>query len=105
MVFLDGADIKDTAISGTVVDWRVQQIFYKDIGSNTTFTFTNVIPGKTINVAVRNTTGGVLTVSFPTNVEPSGFTWPQNVAAGKENVYTFILSNGKVYVSNVDGMG
>jgi len=96
------ANISDTDLAaGTVIDWSLSNVFFNVIAANKTFTFTNMVNGKTIVVIIKNTSGGAITPTFPTALFSGAL---PTVASGTENVYTFIRSNSKTYVSVVDGM-
>lgn len=87
----------DTQIVGTDIDWSNGDTFYKLISSNTSFTFSNVTNGKTIAVSIKNTGASDITLTFPSALT-SGIL-NLIVSPGKENIYTFVRSNNKTYVS------
>lgn len=89
-------------ILGLNIDWASADVFYKDISANETYTFSNVTNGKTIVVAINNTSGGTITVSFPTALVDSNFSG--DISAGSESVFTFVSSNSKVYATSVIDM-
>jgi hypothetical protein len=93
----------DAAISSTDIDWTTGDTFYKLISSDTTFTFSNTQNGKTIAVILKNTGASDIVLTFPSGILKSGVL-NLIVASGKENVYTFIKSNSKIYVSAITDM-
>ena len=86
-------------ISALNIDWNDGEIFYKDISADSTFTFSNLQNGKTIIVIINNTDTLSHTVAFPTTLARNDIVL--SVLNGKENVYTFVRSNGKTYVTSV----
>ena len=47
------------------IDWGLSQYFKKNISTNKTFTFSNVVSGKTTLVKIKNDTSNQLTIDFP----------------------------------------
>ena len=92
----------DTAISALDIDWSLGDSFYKLISTSSVFTFSNTVNGKTISVFIKNTGASDLSVTFPTALASGVLNVV--VSPGKENVYTFIKSNSKFYVSVVADM-
>lgn len=84
----------------TNVDWSLNTIFYDIIAANKTYTFSNVSEGLIVVLTVKNTSGSTITLTFPTLL---GSSTTLNVLSNKENVYTFIRSNNKTYVTVLDG--
>jgi hypothetical protein len=97
-------DISNVALAGVAIDWSLGGVFYKDISSigTYTFTFSNNTNGRTIILTVKNTSGSTINLVFPTLIKES--TFPLTVATATESVYTFVQSNGKTYGSAVSGM-
>lgn len=89
----------ESAIGASAIDWAVATTFTKTLGANTTFTFSNLADGKTINVALTNTASNY-TVTWPT-VKWSGGTAPTQTVGAKTDIYTFIRIGGVVYGSAV----
>lgn len=83
------------------IDWSLSHIFYKEVAANTTFTFSNLVDGKSISLIVRNTSGANITLTLPTVV---GASPDLVVPPAKENIYTFIRTAAKTYVSAISGM-
>ena len=98
---LSGAyNLPASSITGTVIDWTLYNAFFKDISANTTFTFSNLVEGKTITVALRNTTGAtVLTVNWPTAKVDPGYSGAIN--PGKDAIFTFMRINNTTYLTAV----
>jgi hypothetical protein len=84
------------------INWASGNVFYKEIAADSTFTFSNVANGADISLVILNTSGASITLTFPTLIKKSNF--DNIVLAGKENVYAFIKSNGKVYASSLTDM-
>jgi hypothetical protein len=92
-----------TLVSSLNVDWSLGNVFYKSISTGTTFTFSNTADGKTISLAVINTSGADVAVAFPAGIKvKTGFSL--SVPAGQANIYTFIVANSIIYATVVDGM-
>jgi len=91
------------SIAALNIDWSLGNLFYKDLSTSSTFTFSNLQDGKTISVAVRNTSGADITITLPSVIKSSTFV---NVvkASNKETVFTFMRMNGKTYASSIGDM-
>ncbi len=90
----------DLAIGVLDIDWALSNQFYKTITANSVFTFSNLSNGECIRVVVAQDGTGGWTVTWPVGVLWSGGVAPvQTATASKEDVYTFIRSNGKLYGS------
>ena len=87
------------SISASAIDWSLGNVFYKTLGANTTFTFSNITDGQTIDVAVTNTASN-WTVTWPT-VSWSGGSAPTQTTGAHTDVYTFVRVNGVTYGSVV----
>ena len=94
----------DTAISALDVNWSSGDTFYKLISTSSTFTFSNTINGKTVSVILKNTSSSSITVTFPVGILTTG-TLNTTIQASKENIYTFIKSNDKLYVNVCADLG
>lgn len=99
----DTSYFMNSVLSGVDIDWEQGSLFYKNISGATTFTFSNVVEGKVISLAVENTTGGSLTIAFPAGIYKDP-TIALSVLAGKTNVYTFVRVNNKTYVSYITSL-
>ena len=94
----------DTAISALDVNWSSGDTFYKLISTSSTFTFSNTINGKTVSVILKNTSSSSITVTFPVGILTTGIL-NTTIQASKENIYTFIKSNDKIYVNVCADLG
>lgn len=111
--FVTRADLSDTldmntrmtvrgphALAGTVIDWRVAEVFTDTLSANTSYDFANVQNGKTIVVAVTNAPGD-FSVSWPASVRWPGGAAPAQTKGGKTDIYTFIAIGPFLYGSAV----
>ena len=91
---------KSIELAGDDIDWSEGFVFWKEIDTNTTFTFSNIADGKVVTLIVKNIEATDRTITLP-----SGLIGDPNVdlivEPSKENIYTFVRSNGKTYVSYV----
>jgi hypothetical protein len=90
-------DAATSAISASAIDWSLSGTFSKTLAANTTFTFSNATDGRTIVVALTNTTGNY-TVTWPT-VSWTGGTAPVQTIGAKTDVYTLIKIGSTTYGS------
>jgi len=98
-----GASYADTSISALNIDWSTGTTFYKAITATSTFTFSNVVAGKTITVALTNATGTTYAVTFPTTKqEPGGL--ETSVFGNTTTIFTFVSINGIIYCSSFSGV-
>jgi hypothetical protein len=82
------------------IDWNSAGVFYKDISSSTTFTFSNVGEGKAITVILTNTsTTSEATIGFPSGVykEFGLLTLGPNTTA----IFSFIRANSKTFLASL----
>jgi hypothetical protein len=93
-----------TSISAFDIDWTNPNYgFYKTLAANATFTFSNVIEGKTISVAITNTASNY-TVAWPAGIKwPNGII-PTQTTGARTDVYTFIRLNSVTYGAGVQNM-
>lgn len=84
------------------LDWGTGSVFYKAVTVASTFTFSNMVDGKTIILIVKNTSGGSLVITLPTTIKVPAIVL--TVISGSTNIYTFIRANGNTYASYIDGM-
>lgn len=91
------------AVPALDIDWSAGNLFYKDVAANSTLTFSNLQDGKTISVAIRNTSGADVTITLPTVIKSADFSALVK-ASNKETVFTFMYMNSKVYASSVGDM-
>jgi hypothetical protein len=95
--------IKPTStVSLLNVDWSLGYIYYKEISSDSTFTFSNLEDGKTISLIVKNIGASTYNIVLPTVIKPSSI--DLTIQAGKQNVYTFIATSTSVYATAVTQM-
>lgn len=100
--FGGGVAPESVAIPGFDIDWSSGRVFYKDVSTAPTFTFSNIADGKDIIVSVRNTGGSSITVTFPTTVKDASFSGL--VSAGRESIFTFVRYNGKTAATVVSDL-
>jgi len=94
-----GGSYADIAISAFDIDWNAGTTFYKAVSANATFTFSNVVAGKSITVAITNSTGSSYSLLFPTTKqEPFGL--ENTIFSNSTNIYTFTSINGVIYCSS-----
>ena len=75
-----------STISASAIDWSVSNSFYKTLGANTTFTFSNAVDGQVITICLLNTTSNY-TVTWPT-IKWAGATAPTMTTGAHYDVYT-----------------
>jgi len=93
----------DQVVPALDLDWGGYDTFYKDVAADTAFTFSNISNGKSIALAVRNSGGSAVTISFPAGVifNPlSIFT----IDPGEYSVFTFVRTNSLIFLSVMDGL-
>ena len=91
----------DASVAASAIDWATGTSFYKTLAANTTFTFSNALPGQEITVAITNTASNY-TVTWPTVTWEDGITPAQSLGAVTD-VYTFRNINGIIRGSVVRG--
>lgn len=89
-------------IVGNNIDWAIGSMFWEDVSANTTYTFTNATQTKTIKVAVTNTSGGVISVTFPSPIYKEAGSL--DIPAGQAAIYTLTRINSNVYLSSVTNL-
>ena len=99
-----GAGYADVLISDLNIDWSAATTFYKSVSANSTFTFSNIVAGKTITVAIFNSAAVAIDLTFPTTQAQAG-TFNTAVLSNKTNIYVFTSINGVVYVSSIPEVG
>jgi hypothetical protein len=91
-----------TLISALNIDWSLADVFYKDISTSSTFTFSNIVDGKGISVILTNTSASSVTVLFPSGIfKESGII---TIAANSAAVYSFIRANAKTYLASLSNL-
>jgi len=93
-----------TIDSATTIDWSTNNIFDYTLTAATTFTFSNVVPGQTTVIAIRQPYTGATGFNYSysgSNVFWQGGLAPTiTTATGKTDIYTFIsLSASSIYGS------
>lgn len=88
-----------SVISALDIDWSLSTAYYKDISANTTFTFSNVIDGKTLSVILTNTSGSSITITLPSPIYR--VTGALTVGANEAVIYTFMRANSKTYMGSI----
>jgi len=88
------------AISAADIDWSAGYVFYKTLGANTVFTFSNTQDGKTLVVAITNTAGN-FTATWPAAVQWRFGSEPTLTLGAFTDVFTFVNINGTIYGSAV----
>lgn len=86
-------------ISALDINWSVAMTFKKTLAANSTFTFSNVTDGRTIVVAITNTTGNFV-VTWP-SVHWTGNVAPTQTVGAKTDVYTFCKIGSDIFGSVV----
>jgi hypothetical protein len=98
-----GGSYADTSIAALNIDWSLGTTFYKAVSAASVFTFSNIVAGKTITVAITNATASAYNITFPTTKqEPGGL--ELSVLANTSNIYTFSSINGIIYCSSFSGV-
>jgi hypothetical protein len=96
------APTSSTQISALNIDWSLADVFYKDISTSSTFTFSNIVDGKGISVILTNTSGSSITILFPSGIfKESGIV---TIAANSAAVYSFIRANAKTYLASLSNL-
>lgn len=85
------------SIAAADINWTdPNYTFFKTLGANTVFTFSNTVEGKTIIAVITNTAGNF------TVIWPAGIKWPLGVSPTQStgavaDVYTFIMAKSIIY--------
>lgn len=85
---------RDLSIGSSTIDWSTSNSFYKTILTNTTFTFSNTLPGQSITVAIS--AAGSYNITWPATVIWSGNIAPKQTASATD-IYFFHNINNIVY--------
>ncbi len=85
----------EVTIAALDIDWSAGSTFTKVLSANSTFTFSNLADGRSINVRLTNTASNY-TVTWPTVSWPAGTT-PTMTVGAKSDIYTFIRIGGTIY--------
>jgi hypothetical protein len=89
----------EVSISATTIDWSAGTAYHKTLSENTTFTFSNQVAGRPIDVAITNTASNY-TAAFTGVVWPSASA-PTLTTGSKTDVFRFVSVNGQIYGSVV----
>jgi hypothetical protein len=89
-------DYSQSPISALDINWNNTH-FYKTLSANSVFTFSNVLDGRTIIVAITNTASNY-TVTWPT-VDWGSAGAPTQRTGAVTDIYTFTRINGTIYGS------
>jgi hypothetical protein len=88
------------------IDWSTTKlnggIYTQTLGANTTYTFTNMMPGQTIVVRLTNTVSNY-TVVWPT-VKWAAAVIPTMTVGVKSDIYSFIYDGTSIYGSYIQNM-
>jgi hypothetical protein len=87
------------AIPALDIDWNSAGVLYKDISTNSTFTFSNVSEGKAISVILTNTSGSSAIITFPSGIYKELGTI--SIAASSAAIFSFIRANSKTYLASL----
>lgn len=98
-----GASYADVNISALNIDWSLGTTYYKTISSDTAFTFSNLVDGKTITVIITNVYSGSVYLTFPATKQAAGYL-ESTVYSNTATIYTFTRSNGITYCSSFSGV-
>lgn len=91
------------SIAASNIDWSLSNTFFKTLGANTTFTFSNETDSQTIIVAITNTAGN-FTAAWPAAVLWTNGSQPVLTLGAKTDVFTFVRINSVVYGNVVPNM-
>lgn len=80
-----------SAVGAADIDWSLGTVFTKTLGGNTTFTFSNIVAGKTI--LFKLTGASTFGVNWPAGITWAGATAPTAPSAGATVVYEFIADS------------
>lgn len=92
-----------SSIGASNIDWSLSNTFFKTLGANTTFTFSNESDSQTIIVAITNTAGN-FTATWPVGVLWANGSEPVLTLGVKTDVFTFVRINSILYGSVVQNM-
>lgn len=90
-------------ITASNIDWSLGNSFYKALGANTVFTFSNSADGHTIVVGLTNTTQN-WTVTWPNHVKWAGGSQPTQTTGNKMDVITFTQIGGTIIGNSVQNI-
>lgn len=97
-----GISYASVSILALNIDWSLGTTYYKTISSNTTFTFSNLVEGKTITVMITADSVDRI-VAFPNTKQAAGYL-ESTVYQNSTTIYTFTRTNGITYCSSFSGV-
>lgn len=92
-----------SSIGASNIDWSLSNAFFKTLGANTAFTFSNETDSQSIVVAITNTAGN-FTATWPAGVLWANASEPVLTLGAKTDVFTFVRINSILYGSVVQNM-
>ena len=85
--------VPPTILTGTNIDWLINDNFEKQVSTSEPYTFTNTFPGKSLVFILANTGSSTVIPSFPATTKWSAGISPQGTLSNYVSVYTFYKSN------------
>lgn len=82
-----------TLLSGSNIDWLINDNYEKQVSQSETYTFSNILSGKSLVFILANTGSSTVIPAFPSNVKWSAAISPQGTLSSYVSVYTFYKSN------------
>jgi hypothetical protein len=85
--------VPPTILTGTNIDWLINDNFEKQVSNSESYTFTNTFSGKSLVFILANTGSSTVIPIFPSTVKWSAGISPQGTLSNYVSVYTFYKSN------------
>ena len=85
--------VPPTILTGTNIDWLINDNFEKQVSNSESYTFTNTFSGKSLVFILANTGSSTVIPAFPSTVKWSAGISPQGTLSNYVSVYTFYKSN------------
>jgi len=82
-----------TILSGSNIDWLINDNYEKQVSQSETYTFSNILSGKSLVFILANTGSSTVIPIFPSTVKWSAAINPQGTLSSYVSVYTFYKSN------------
>jgi len=82
-----------TILSGSNIDWLINDNYEKQVSQSETYTFSNILSGKSLVFILANTGSSTVIPIFPSTVKWSAAISPQGTLSSYVSVYTFYKSN------------
>ena len=82
-----------TILSGSNIDWLINDNYEKQVSRSETYTFSNILSGKSLVFILANTGSSTVIPIFPSTVKWSAAISPQGTLSSYVSVYTFYKSN------------